>query len=181
MKIILSGWLLLMIAMQAQADCSLTSNNPHIDYGKRSAAMRQADRGSTTELPERTTVLILSCEQNARMRLGITTNNAINGALGFGSNGALNVSASSAFSGSDALLLALVDSAGENVTGSGAASVTPHPGSWLVFMKDGKEVTFNSQQTASVTLTITPSFKDDTAVTDTTTLTGDIQLQLEAQ
>ena len=181
MKLSVLSGLLLAIAMQTQAECTLISNNQNIDYGKRSAAMRQADRGKTTQFTERSTVLTFSCDQSARMRLGISSNNVINDTLGFGSNGALNLTMSSAFSGSDALSLALVNSAGEEVVGSGATSVMPRPGNWLVLMKDGKEITFNGQQTVSVTLTVMPSFKDDTAVTDTAVITGDIQLQLEAQ
>ncbi len=48
MKRIITGCLLLNFAMAAQAECNISSSIQNIDYGKRSAAMRQVDRGKTT-------------------------------------------------------------------------------------------------------------------------------------
>ncbi len=50
MKRIITGCLLLNFAMAAQAECNISSSIQNIDYGKRSAAMRQVDRGKTTQL-----------------------------------------------------------------------------------------------------------------------------------
>ncbi len=44
MKRIITGCLLLNFAMAAQAECNISSSIQNIDYGKRSAAMRQVDR-----------------------------------------------------------------------------------------------------------------------------------------
>ena len=46
MKRIITGCLLLNFAMAAQAECNISSSIQNIDYGKRSAAMRQVDRGN---------------------------------------------------------------------------------------------------------------------------------------
>ncbi|SPX09041.1 Uncharacterised protein [Escherichia coli] len=43
MKRIITGCLLLNFAMAAQAECNISSSIQNIDYGKRSAAMRQVD------------------------------------------------------------------------------------------------------------------------------------------
>ncbi|EFN8710129.1 hypothetical protein C5P21_05140 [Escherichia coli] len=52
MKRIITGCLLLNFAMAAQAECNISSSIQNIDYGKRSAAMRQVDRGKTTQLAD---------------------------------------------------------------------------------------------------------------------------------
>lgn len=54
MKRIITGCLLLNFAMAAQAECNISNSIQNIDYGKRSAAMRQVDRGKTTQLADRT-------------------------------------------------------------------------------------------------------------------------------
>ncbi len=61
MKRIITGCLLLNFAMAAQAECNISSSIQNIDYGKRSAAMRQVDRGKTTQLADRTITLVMQC------------------------------------------------------------------------------------------------------------------------
>ena len=65
MKRIITGCLLLNFAMAAQAECNISSSIQNIDYGKRSAAMRQVDRGKTTQLADRTITLVMQCDQDA--------------------------------------------------------------------------------------------------------------------
>ncbi len=50
MKRIITGCLLLNFAMAAQAECNISSSIQNIDYGKRSAAMRQVDRGKNNTI-----------------------------------------------------------------------------------------------------------------------------------
>ena len=70
MKRIITGCLLLNFAMAAQAECNISSSIQNIDYGKRSAAMRQVDRGKTTQLADRTITLVMQCDQDAHIRVG---------------------------------------------------------------------------------------------------------------
>ncbi len=69
MKRIITGCLLLNFAMAAQAECNISSSIQNIDYGKRSAAMRQVDRGKTTQLADRTITLVMQCDQDAHIRV----------------------------------------------------------------------------------------------------------------
>ncbi|BEB94367.1 hypothetical protein VEE20_05170 [Escherichia coli] len=100
MKRIITGCLLLNFAMAAQAECNISSSIQNIDYGKRSAAMRQVDRGKTTQLADRTITLVMQCDQDAHIRVQLNTANISNNGFGFGPNGSLNLIASDAFSGS---------------------------------------------------------------------------------
>lgn len=93
--------------MAAQAECNISSSIQNIDYGKRSAAMRQVDRGKTTQLADRTITLVMQCDQDAHIRVQLNTANISNNGFGFGPNGSLNLIASDAFSGSNNLDLAL--------------------------------------------------------------------------
>ena len=71
MKRIITGCLLLNFAMAAQAECNISSSIQNIDYGKRSAAMRQVDRGKTTQLADRTITLVMQCDQDAHIRVSV--------------------------------------------------------------------------------------------------------------
>ena len=73
MKRIITGCLLLNFAMAAQAECNISSSIQNIDYGKRSAAMRQVDRGKTTQLADRTITLVMQCDQDAHIRVQLNT------------------------------------------------------------------------------------------------------------
>ncbi len=75
MKRIITGCLLLNFAMAAQAECNISSSIQNIDYGKRSAAMRQVDRGKTTQLADRTITLVMQCDQDAHIRVQLNTAN----------------------------------------------------------------------------------------------------------
>lgn len=78
MKRIITGCLLLNFAMAAQAECNISSSIQNIDYGKRSAAMRQVDRGKTTQLADRTITLVMQCDQDAHIRVQLNTANISN-------------------------------------------------------------------------------------------------------
>ncbi|EFA4632897.1 hypothetical protein E0N12_25390, partial [Escherichia coli] len=114
MKRIITGCLLLNFAMAAQAECNISSSIQNIDYGKRSAAMRQVDRGKTTQLADRTITLVMQCDQDAHIRVQLNTANISNNGFGFGPNGSLNLIASDAFSGSNNLDLALASGKNDN-------------------------------------------------------------------
>lgn len=181
MKRIIAGCLLALWMTPALAGCNLTSSSQRLDYGKRSAAMRQADKGKNTALTGRSVTLVMQCDQNGHLRLQMSTSNLVNNSFGFGSNGSLNLVAASAISEGDSLDLALVDNKNDSPGSVGASSVTPAPNNWLVFLKNGQEAEITSNSSVSVTLTITPSFKDETAITDTTDITGNLNLFVEAQ
>ena len=83
MKRIITGCLLLNFAMAAQAECNISSSIQNIDYGKRSAAMRQVDRGKTTQLADRTITLVMQCDQDAHIRVQLNTANISNNGFGF--------------------------------------------------------------------------------------------------
>lgn len=181
MKRMITGCMMLALSASVLADCTITSSTQNIDYGKRSAAMRQADRGKTTQLTDRSTTLILQCEQKSRIRLQLSSTHIVSNSFGFGADGTLNASASNAISGSDNLNLALVNSKNESVSGVGTPSVSPTPGNWLVFMKEGQEAEIDGSKSVSLTLTIAPSFKDETAITDMTDISGNLSILVEAQ
>ncbi|XMR33989.1 hypothetical protein ACLK12_17180 [Escherichia coli] len=123
MKRIITGCLLLNFAMAAQAECNISSSIQNIDYGKRSAAMRQVDRGKTTQLADRTITLVMQCDQDAHIRVQLNTANISNNGFGFGPNGSLNLIASDAFSGSNNLDLALASGKNDNPGSTGTASI----------------------------------------------------------
>lgn len=181
MKRIITGCLLLTCAMPALAACNLTSSIQNVDYGKRSAAMRQADRGKTTQLADRTVTLIMQCDQDAYVRVQLSSTHISNNGFGFGPNGSLNLLASDAFLGSDNLGLALVSSKNDNPGGTGTASISPTPNNWLVFMQNGQEAEIDSGKSVSLTLTMAPAFKDEEELTDMTDITGNLTVLVEAK
>ena len=172
MKRIITGCLLLNFAMAAQAECNISSSIQNIDYGKRSAAMRQVDRGKTTQLADRTITLVMQCDQDA---------NISNNGFGFGPNGSLNLIASDAFSGSNNLDLALASGKNDNPGSTGTASISTSPNNWLVFMQNGQEVVIDSGKSVSLTLTMAPAFKDEGELTDMTDITGNLTVLVEAK
>ena len=174
MKRIITGCLLLNFAMAAQAECNISSSIQNIDYGKRSAAMRQVDRGKTTQLADRTITLVMQCDQDAHIRVQLNTANISNNGFGFGPNGSLNLIASDAFSGSNNLDLALASGKNDNPGSTGTASISTSPNNWLVFMQNGQEVVIDSGKSVSLTLTMAPAFKDEGELTDMTDITGNL-------
>ena len=172
MKRIITGCLLLNFAMAAQAECNISSSIQNIDYGKRSAAMRQVDRGKTTQLADRTITLVMQCDQDAHIS---------NNGFGFGPNGSLNLIASDAFSGSNNLDLALASGKNDNPGSTGTASISTSPNNWLVFMQNGQEVVIDSGKSVSLTLTMAPAFKDEGELTDMTDITGNLTVLVEAK
>ncbi len=181
MKRIIAVFLLLTCATPVMAECNITSSTQHIDYGKRSAAMRQADRGNTTQLSDRTITLVMQCDQAGYVRVQLSSSQIANNGFGFGPEGVLNLVASDAISGSDSLDLALVNSKGDNAGSTGTASVTPSPNNWLVFMQNGQEAVIDSGKSISLTLTIAPSFKDEGELTDMTDITGNLTALAEVK
>lgn len=174
MKRIITGCLLLNFAMAAQAECNISSSIQNIDYGKRSDAMRQVDRGKTTQLADRTITLVMQCDQDAHIRVQLNTANISNNGFGFGPNGSLNLIASDAFSGSNNLDLALASGKNDNPGSTGTASISTSPNNWLVFMQNGQEVVIDSGKSVSLTLTMAPAFKDEGELTDMTDITGNL-------
>ncbi|ENK3377850.1 hypothetical protein [Escherichia albertii] len=179
MKRIIAGCITLALSGIALAECNITSTTQNIDYGKRSAAMRQADRGKITQLTDRSATLILQCDKTGRIRLQIAPGNIVNGNFGFGTNGSMNLSVSNAFAGNDSLDLALVNNLGDSVSGVGTSSVLPSPGNWLVLMNHSQEAEIDSSKSVSMTLTISPSFKDEADITDMTDIAGNLNIQVE--
>ncbi|HCS5400389.1 TPA: hypothetical protein ORS21_000353 [Escherichia coli] len=181
MKRIITGCLLLNFAMAAQAECNISSSIQNIDYGKRSTAMRQVDRGKTTQLADRTITLVMQCDQDAHIRVQLNTANISNNGFGFGPNGSLNLIASDAFSGSNNLDLALASGKNDNPGSTGTASISTSPNNWLVFMQNGQEVVIDSGKSVSLTLTMAPAFKDEGELTDMTDITGNLTVLVEAK
>ncbi|EFC1526512.1 YhcE family protein [Escherichia ruysiae] len=181
MKRIIAVCLLLTCAMPVLAECNLTSSTQNVDYGKRSAAMRQADRGKTTQLADKTTTLVIQCDQTGHVRVQLSTTHITNNRFGFGPDGALNLVASDAISGSDSFDLALANSKSDNAGSAGTASVSPSPNNWLVFMQNGQEAVIDSGKSISLTLTMAPSFKDEGELTDMTDITGNLTVLVEAK
>ncbi|QLN20721.1 hypothetical protein HVZ29_18635 [Escherichia coli] len=181
MKRIIAGCLLLTCAMPVLAECNLTSSTQNVDYGKRSAAMRQADRGKTTQLSDRTITLVMQCDQAGYVRVQLSSSQIANNRFGFGPDGALNLVASDAISGSNSFDLALANSKNDNAGSAGTASVSPSPNNWLVFMQNGQEAVIDSGKSISLTLTMAPSFKDEGELTDMTDITGNLTVLVEAK
>ena len=167
---------LLAASHQALAECQVTTSQPRLAYGRVSPAERQLQATDKITLSEKQVLIHAVCDTPSRIRLFISSRSANGNQFGFGSQGTMKVIASQALANDRSVKLSKVHSGGDAVTDAGQSSVSLSVNDGLVFM-DGTEVLASQ---ASVTLTVTPEFKNE-AITDTTEYAGHLRVRVEAQ
>lgn len=177
MKLALCLTLCLLVASnQAMAECQVTASQPKLAYGWISPAERQMLATDKITLMEKRVVLHAICNTPSRIRLFISSHSANGSQFSFGSQGAMQVTASQAFLDNRSVKLSKVHTSSDAVVEAGQSSVSLSVNDGLAFV-DGSEITASQ---ASVILTVTPEFKNE-AITDTTEYTGHIRVRVEAQ
>jgi hypothetical protein len=168
--------LMLLTSSLAMAECQVTASQPNLSYGRLSPAERQLQESHKITLAEKQVVIRAVCDAPSRIRLFVSSSTATGNQFGFGSRGAMKVTAGQAFLDDHAVRLSKVGSNDSAITDGGQASVTLGVNEGLAFIDGGER----QASQASVTLTIIPQF-ENAAITDTTRYAGNIRVRVEAQ
>lgn len=176
MKIFLLMGALLAIPVQSWADCQLIASQQKITYSRLSAAERQQAGGQVITLPEKQLQVQVVCSEPQRIRLFVGSDLPQNGTFSLGSEGEMQITATSAYVDDQPVRLAPVqlNDAVPRTAGSAKLDVALNQG--LAFVH-GEEVT---GKTASVSLRVVSTIKPG-SITDRTTWRGNLNIKLDVQ